>query len=89
MAKMTLIQFDCLRIGVNKATTQSCFCDFHDNVVFADIEKPLDGFDKNDEKQIFIFAYKTFIFEYYKDLVAIKLFQHQLKLSHQVSKNDK
>jgi hypothetical protein len=73
----TVFMFD--KVGVNKATTYSCFCDYHDNVAFADIEKPLGDLDVNNDKQKYLYAYKAFIFEYYKDMVSRRLFQNQAK----------
>lgn len=67
------------RVGVKNATTNTCFCDLHDDEVFADIEKGACNFDKNNEKQKFLYAYKAFIFEYYKELVSLKVFQKQVK----------
>lgn len=54
------------RKGRNKATTQNCFCDYHDTVVFRPIEAGAPSFDPANEEMTFIYAYKAFIFEYSK-----------------------
>ncbi len=55
------------KVGVNHATTATCFCDVHDDEVFAPIEKRGGTiFDKESEEHKYIYAYKAFIFEYYK-----------------------
>ena len=53
------------RTSANNATTESCFCDLHDNIAFAVIEKDAPDFD-NSEAMNFVYAYKAFVFEYYK-----------------------
>jgi hypothetical protein len=73
------IIFEIDKVSVNQATTSTCFCNRHDDLVFADIEKPGCDFDPGNDKQKFIFAYKAFIFEYYRHLIAIKTFQKQVK----------
>ncbi len=62
------------KVGVNKATTETCFCDYHDSTVFAPIEKGSPDFDGGD-KMKFLYAYKTFIFEYYKHDSAVQMFR--------------
>lgn len=57
------------KVGVNHATTATCFCDLHDDVTFAAIEKGAPAFDKESDEHKFLYAYKAFIFEYYKKLV--------------------
>lgn len=54
------------KVSRNKATTQNCFCDFHDTVVFKPIEGGAPSFDPNNDEMKFIYAYKAFIFEYSK-----------------------
>lgn len=39
-----------------------CFCDIHDDEVFAPIEKGASAFDANSEEHQYIYAYKAFIF---------------------------
>lgn len=66
------------KTGVNIATTETCFCEYHDSVVFAPIEK--DSPDYNGSLQMqFLYAYKTFIFEYYKHIPAQLSFQKIFK----------
>lgn len=72
---MTLID----KVGVNRATTATCFCDYHDDVVFAPIEKGAANFKKDNDEQKFLYAYKAFIFEYYKKLVEHKVFINEIK----------
>ena len=63
------------RVSGNKATTQSCFCDFHDTELFKPIEAGAPAFDPNNEKMKFIYAYKAFIFEYAKQLQLMSIFK--------------
>lgn len=67
------------KVGVNHATTATCFCDIHDDEVFAPIEKGAPEFDVNNEEHKYIYAYKAFIFEYYKKLVEKKAFENNIK----------
>lgn len=67
------------KVGVNHATTSTCFCDIHDDEVFAPIEKNAQPFDKNNEEHKFLYAYKAFIFEYYKELVLENVFRQNIK----------
>lgn len=67
------------RVGVNHATTSTCFCDIHDDEVFAPIEKNAQPFDKKSKEHKFLYAYKAFIFEYYKQLVLNKVFVNNFK----------
>lgn len=67
------------KISANDATTQTCFCDFHDNVAFAAIEKGAPDFDPSNEEMKFVYAYKAFIFEYYKKLVGKMAYQESFK----------
>lgn len=39
-----------------------CFCDIHDDEVFAPIEEGASAFDANSEEHQYIYAYKAFIF---------------------------
>lgn len=63
------------RISANQATTETCFCDLHDNIAFAIIEKGAPDFDELNEEMKFVYAYKAFIFEYYKQRMAIDIFR--------------
>lgn len=61
-------------IHKNTATTQTCFCKTHDNDIFAVIEKDDHPFDPTNLEQQFVFAYRTFAFEYYKVLAVCNFF---------------
>lgn len=67
------------KISANDATTETCFCDYHDNVAFAAIEKGAPDFDSNSEEMKFVYAYKAFIFEYYKQMMGWQIFQNCFK----------
>lgn len=67
------------KVGVNHATTAMCFCDVHDDEVFAPIEKGAPAFNTSSEEHQYIYAYKAFIFEYYKKLVEEKVFKNSIK----------
>lgn len=67
------------RTSANDATTETCFCDLHDNVAFAVIEKGAPDFDESREDMKFVYAYKAFIFEYYKQRVAFDIFRQNFK----------
>ncbi len=66
------------KVSANAATTLNCFCDYHDNVAFASIEKGAPNFD-NTETMNFTYAYKAFIFEYYKQRTAFDIFKKSFK----------
>ena len=53
------------RVGVNHAT-------------FAPIEKGAPAFDKDSDEHKYIYAYKAFIFEYYKKLVEQKVLRENI-----------
>lgn len=72
------------KIGVNHATTETCFCDLHDDIAFATIEKGSPNFDETNEEMKFIYAYKAFIFEYYKKQVSYNIFKSCFKENPQV-----
>ena len=55
-----------VRVSGNKATTQTCFCDVHDTISFKAIEAGAPDFDPQNEEMKFVYAYKAFIFEFYK-----------------------
>lgn len=63
------------RASANDATTETCFCDLHDNIVFAVIEKGAPDFEETNEEMKFVYAYKAFIFEYYKQHMAMDIFK--------------
>lgn len=67
------------KTSVNDATTENCFCDYHDNVAFAIIEKGAPDFDDSREDMKFVYAYKAFIFEYYKQWIALDIFRTNFK----------
>jgi len=67
------------RTSANDATTETCFCDVHDNIAFSLIEKGAPDFDETREDMKFVYAYKAFIFEYYKQWVSMDIFRHNFK----------
>lgn len=67
------------KTSANDATTETCFCDLHDNIVFAAIEKGVPDFDESNEVMKFVYAYKAFIFEYYKQRTAMDIFKECFK----------
>jgi hypothetical protein len=67
------------KTSANDATTETCFCDLHDNIAFAVIEKGAPDFDETSEEMKFIYAYKAFIFEYYKQKIAFNIFRDNFK----------
>ena len=66
------------KVSANDATTLNCFCDYHDNVAFASIEKGAPDFN-NTKIMNFTYAYKAFIFEYYKQWIALDIFRRSFK----------
>lgn len=50
----------------DKATVEHCFCSEHDRTIFRYIEVENELFLKTDNKQKFLFAYRAFVFEYYR-----------------------
>lgn len=67
------------KIGVNHATTATCFCDVHDDEAFAPIEKGAPDFEPDNDEHKYIYAYKAFIFEYYKKIVEKNSFAINVK----------
>ena len=67
------------KTSANNATTETCFCDLHDNIVFAPIEKGAPDFDESNEEMKFIYAYKAFIFEYYKQRTVMDIYKECFK----------
>ncbi len=67
------------KVSANDATTETCFCDYHDNVVFSPIEKGAPDFDPSNEEMKFVYAYKAFVFEYYKQSMSMEIFRDCFK----------
>lgn len=67
------------KVSANAATTQTCFCDYHDNIAFSVIEKGAPDFDDSREDMKFVYAYKAFIFEYYKQITSLNVFRECFK----------
>lgn len=67
------------KTSANDATTETCFCDYHDNIAFSVIEKGAPDFDVADDEMKFVYAYKAFIFEYYKQQIALDVFRQNFK----------
>ena len=67
------------KVSANDATTQTCFCDLHDNIAFAAIEKGAPDFDDSRDDMKFVYAYKAFIFEYYKQYTAMDIYRQSFK----------
>lgn len=67
------------KIGVNEATTHTCFCNYHDSKIFRPIESNPNGFQSNDREQLFLFAYKAFASEYYRSKVSMNLIRSMFK----------
>lgn len=63
------------KVSANDATTETCFCDLHDNIAFAIIEKGAPDFDETRDDMKFVYAYKAFIFEYYKQWVSMDIYR--------------
>lgn len=66
-------------VKIKDATVANCFCKTHDDAVFAKIEKSQYTLDTLDEEQLLLFAYKTFSFEYYTELVNNKYYTNMFK----------
>lgn len=64
------------KTSANDATIETCFCDYHDNIAFAAIEKEAPDFDINNDEMKFVYAYKAFIFEAYKEEMSYSVFQN-------------
>lgn len=67
------------KVSVNDATTETCFCEIHDTKAFEIIEAGTPDFDPSNEKMKFVYAYKAFIFEYYKQSTSWEIFQDCFK----------
>jgi len=55
------------RIGINDASIYYGFCDYHDNSIYAEIEKQQINPDKN---QIFLSHFRAYSFAYYRNITA-------------------
>ena len=64
-------------IGINKASTFSGFCQFHDDAVFSPIEK---GAFQGTGEQCFLLAYRAFCRDYYTKAAASRLGDARSKL---------
>ena len=74
-------------IHKNKATVHTCFCKKHDDQLFSKIEKSNYPFSSDSVEQKFLFAYKTFIFEYYKEIASNKFYTNCFREIPQLIKN--
>ena len=63
---------DSKKEGRKIATTFFGFCDYHDTVIFRDVEDI--NFQKTD-KQIFLFTYWTFAWHYHKKIEELNYFE--------------
>lgn len=59
-------------VPISSATTATCYCKTHDDLLFAKIEKKQYDLQSLDNEQLFLFAYKTFSFELYTQMAAEK-----------------
>ena len=57
-------------VPISSATTATCYCKTHDDLLFAKIEKSQYDLQTLDKEQLFLFAYKTFSFELYTQMAA-------------------
>jgi len=74
-------------VKIKDATVQTCFCKSHDDDIFRKIEKSQYTFDNLTEEQLFLFAYRAFSFEYYKDISVDRLYKLMCKEVPQLFKN--
>lgn len=74
-------------VAIKTATTATCFCKTHDDALFAKIEKAQYDLQTLDDEQLFLFAYKTFSFELYTEMVAQKFNSLMFANVPQTSKN--
>lgn len=72
---------------IKDATVQTCFCKKHDDKIFEDIEKSNRIFSPTNLKQLFLFAYRTFSFEYYTEIISNKFYRNMFKDVPQLMKN--
>lgn len=74
-------------VSIGTATTATCFCKTHDDALFAKIEKAQYDLQTLDDEQLFLFAYKTFSFELYTEIVAQKFNRLMFSNVPQTAKN--
>lgn len=75
------------KVHINNATVATCFCKAHDDAIFTKIEKPQYSLALLNDEQLFLFAYKTFAFELYKEIVAQKFQMNMFANAPQTTKN--
>lgn len=75
------------KVLIKDATVATCFCKTHDDSIFAKIEKFQYTLDALDEEQLFLFAYKTFFFELYTEIVSKKFQSHMFAGIPQLTKD--
>lgn len=64
---------------IKNATVQTCFCKKHDNELFQEIEKSNKTFSIDNSEQVFLFAYRTFSFEYYSEIISNNFYEKMFK----------
>lgn len=74
-------------VPITNATIATCFCKTHDDALFAKIEKPQFNLETLDPEQLYLFAYKTFAFELYTEIVSKKFQSSMLSSVPQLTKN--
>lgn len=72
---------------IKDVTVATCFCKTHDNEVFEKIEKAQYPLTNLNDEQKFLFAYKTFSFEYYNEVVLNKYHSNVFKEAPQFTKD--
>jgi len=58
------------KIGINKATTLQCFCGYHDNILFKNIDQK--KFEPN-ATAAFLMSYRNLCKELYEKIISVKL----------------
>jgi len=85
-AELESLNFKGQEIGKKIATIFSGFCSYHDKTVF----QPIEDIDYiNNEEQNFLFAYRTFAYEYHKKLEQINAFRILVRNIPSILKNKK
>ena len=74
-------------VRIKDATVATCFCGTHDNALFEKIEKFQYTLDNLDAEQLFLFAYKTFSFELYTEIISKKYQSNMFSGIPQLTKN--
>lgn len=74
-------------VPITSATTATCFCKNHDDMLFSKIEKFQYDLESLDSEQLFLFAYKTFSFELYTQMTANKFNSLMFSNVPQIAKN--